>query len=579
MQPTSLAVTLAACAPIAPALTLAADTRSVRPLAGWRRKGGVNMITRAMTCCWLTLALAVSAMADTIHVDVNGGGDYVSIGEGVGAASDGDTVLVAPGTYTGPENLGVDFEGKNLYLSAVAGPASTTIEATSEDIVAILLHTGEDTTSVIQGFTITGAYTAVVADSASPVIDNCVIRDPVDDNGAVGIRCVSSAATIRRSQFLWDCDYGYGRSGIYCSGDAAPLVRRCTFTTYGSGIVVGGCSDTVLVRDCEFVNCIDWIYGGAGARVSSGHISLEDCLFYNCTTENPMHAIGVALRANGANVNLKRVQFLENGTPGWSPIELSVLHVLNGYPASRDLRMDEVVFWGNNTRWSTIDCAVDSLVVRRSTLADNVVMWAYPLIGASYTNSLTIEDCVLAYNTGSELLDAPNAVTSHSCIFGNSMGDSLGGTHYENLFAEPLFCGRLDGDLTLHDDSPCLPANNPWGVLMGAYGAGDCGTGIDDGPASVTSAHIRWIRPNPSTSSGSRISLAGIPQSGGVVSIFDLRGRLVRSLSVGGSASGRVECVWDLEDDRGRRVSSGVYFVELSCSGVVVDRAKAAIVR
>ncbi len=37
MQPTSLAVTLAACAPIAPALTLAADTRSVRQ----QRRGGL----------------------------------------------------------------------------------------------------------------------------------------------------------------------------------------------------------------------------------------------------------------------------------------------------------------------------------------------------------------------------------------------------------------------------------------------------------------------------------------------------------------------------------------------------------
>jgi hypothetical protein len=532
------------------------------------------MIRQSMTCPCLILMLAISAMADTIHVDVNGGGDYVSIGEGVGAASDGDTVLVAPGTYTGPANLGIDFQGKNLRLIAAEGPDSTAIEATSGDSVAILLHTGEDTTSVIQGFTIRGAYTAIVVDSASPVIDNCVIRDPVDDNEAVGISCVSSAATIRRSQFLWDCDYGYGRSGIYCTGDAAPLVSSCTFTTYGSGIEAEGCSDTLLVRDCEFVNCIDQIYGGAGVRILGGDIALEDCLFYGCTTENPMHAVGIALRANSATVNLKRVQFVENGSPGWVPIELSVLYVQG---VEQDLRMDEVVFWGNKTRWSTVASTVGSVVVRRSTFADNTVVQEYAVISAY--GSLTIEDCILAYNTGPALLSSGGGTTSHSCVFGNSMGDSLAGTHYDNLFTWPLFCDRGSADLTLHDDSPCLPAGNPWGVSMGAYGAGGCGTGVDDGPTPMTTASIRWIRPNPSTASGSRICLAGIPQSGGVVSIFDLRGRLVRSLLVNGSASSRVECVWDLEDDRGRRVSSGVYFVELSCSGAVVDRAKAAIVR
>ena len=559
-------------------LALAGDTRSVRPLAGWRRKEDVNVITRAMTCCWLTLALAVSAVADTIHVDVNGGGDFVSIGEGVGAASDGDTVLVAPGTYTGPENLGIDFEGRNLHLLAVEGPDSTVIDAASEDTVVVLLHTGEDTTSVIQGFTITGAFTAILAESSSPVIDNCVICDPVDDNDAVGIRCISSAAKVRRSQFLWDCDYGYGRSGIYCSGDAAPLVSRCTFTTYGSGIEADPCSDTLLVRDCEFVNCIDCILGGAGARVAWCDIVFEDCLFLRCTTENPMHAIGVAIRANDANVTLRRVQFLENGTPPWDPRELSVLYVRDDdYPKSKDLRMEEVVFWGNDTWWSTIDSTADSVIIRRSTFADNTVWFDGFVIRAQ--NSLTIEDCILAYNTGPALLSSGDGTTSHSCVFGNSMGDSLVGTHYENLFTWPLFCDLDSGVLTLHDDSPCLPAGNPWGAPMGAYGAGGCGTGIDDGPASVTSAHIRWVRPNPSTTSGSRICLAGVPQTGAVVSIFDVRGRLVRRLQVDGASSGRADCLWDLDDDQGKRVSSGVYFVELSCSGAVVDRAKVAIVR
>ncbi len=46
--------------------------------------------------------------------------------------------------------------------------------------------------------------------------------------------------------------------------------------------------------------------------------------------------------------------------------------------------------------------------------------------------------------------------------------------------------------------------------------------------------------------------------------IFDMSGRLVRELrSEGAMRQGRQEVVWDGRDDRGRQVSSGVYFYRL----------------
>ena len=290
-----------------------------------------------------------------------------------------------------------------------------------------------------------------------------------------------------------------------------------------------------------------------------------------------MHSVGVVIRTWAAGVTLRRVQFIENGTPWWNPIELHLLYIM-GYDLEIErLLMDEVVFWGNDTRWSMVNSTVDSVVIRGSTFADNKVWWEYPLIRLS--DSAHIEESVIAYNTCSGVLEAPEAVTRHSCVFGNSAGDSLGGTCYENVFTPPLFCDLNSGDLALHEDSPCLPTGNPWGVSMGAYGAGGCGTGVDDVPVQGTHAYIRWVRPNPSAVSGSHIALAGIPESGVEVRVFDLRGRLVRQLRVDNAPSGQAECVWDLEDSQGRRVSSGVYFIELSCSGDVADHARAVIVR
>ena len=171
------------------------------------------------------------------------------------------------------------------------------------------------------------------------------------------------------------------------------------------------------------------------------------------------------------------------------------------------------------------------------------------------------------------------ATTSHSCIFGNADGDSLEGPHYENLFVSPGLCEHEIGNLTLEDGSPCLPEGNPWGVAMGAYGLGECGTGVDDGLAPVAGDRIQWIRPNPAGVSGSKVRLAGVPRSSIEVSIFDLRGRLVRSLAVIVPDSGQTECSWDLRDGRGEPVASGIYFIEASTADSASARTKVVVVR
>ncbi len=41
-----------------------------------------------------------------------------------------------------------------------------------------------------------------------------------------------------------------------------------------------------------------------------------------------------------------------------------------------------------------------------------------------------------------------------------------------NIDADPLYCDVINGNLTLRNDSPCLPTNNPGGVQIGAFSMG-----------------------------------------------------------------------------------------------------------
>ena len=60
-----------------------------------------------------------------------------------------------------------------------------------------------------------------------------------------------------------------------------------------------------------------------------------------------------------------------------------------------------------------------------------------------------------------------------------------------------------------------------------------------------------------------------VPIGGGVVSlhIYDVRGRLVKTLADGRETAGRKTVMWDATDDRGQTVSTGIYFYQLIADG------------
>ena len=223
------------------------------------------------TVCSLS---AATLNAATIHVPA----DSATIQAGIDGASSGDTVLVADGTYTGDGNRYLTFTGKNIVLRSQNGPSVTIIDcggSPSQQHMALHLHTGVDSTAVIDGFTITNAYdtssygAAVVCDDASPTIRNCVITG----NDCSGILCSQGSPHIESCRIannsMWgvysfsayppiriaDCEISdNGLDGVFIAWSGMLEMSNCLLRDNGDrGLLILTFGEEYFVTNCTFV--------------------------------------------------------------------------------------------------------------------------------------------------------------------------------------------------------------------------------------------------------------------------------------------------------------------------------------
>ncbi len=238
---------------------------------------------------------------------INVPGNFATIQSAINAASHGDTVLVEPGTYF--ENI--NFRGRNIVLTSrfyiahdTSFICSTIINgsqpAFADTASCVIFNSGEDSTAIIQGFTITGGAGTkwadvhgagnyregggIITEFSSPVIRwNYIINNIVTNTTGV----IST-----------------GGGGIRC-GDGHPHIYNNVISNnqarYGGGVVFNYCSDAILKNNIIAHNSGGQSYGGGGIW-ATGANQLSIVFVENNTIANNHVSGGGAYGGKGGGI-------------------------------------------------------------------------------------------------------------------------------------------------------------------------------------------------------------------------------------------------------------------------------------
>ncbi|MDP8239233.1 MAG: T9SS type A sorting domain-containing protein [Candidatus Hatepunaea meridiana] len=235
------------------------------------------------------LTLAFSLLFPLVYGEIiNVPDDFETIQDAIDESENRDTVLVRPGTYV--ENI--DFNGKNITVGSLflttgndAYIDSTVIDGSDNFNSVVTFADGESNETLLIGFTIRyGSGNArqnyeiihgggIYCHQSDPVISYCkvvdnTISDALFSGNGGGIYCFQSSAVIENCTIAGNSACDGGGIAILFSN---VTVRSCIILNneaqdeYGGGIFTAF-SDSVIITDCNIIgNSSGWFGGGVAA--------------------------------------------------------------------------------------------------------------------------------------------------------------------------------------------------------------------------------------------------------------------------------------------------------------------------
>ena len=419
-----------------------------------------------MAACALLLMLSTAgAHASTLNVPSS----FATIGAAYTAASNGDTILVADGTYSAAGDLGLTIN-KTLTIQSVNGAALTTIDCSSNYFAFV------NSNSTIQGFTFKNSSSGDVSPifvQVSCTISQCVFSHNTNFGGNGGaIELNGGTTTITGCTF----DQNSGSGAISSSGGNA-TIDSCTFTNNngqsgGGGGVINLNTGNVTITNSTFSNNTGGTQAGGVFYWRNGTLNVSDSSF----TSNSASYGGVILEGaqgivspatftrctfTGNTASLKGgVAALEAGSSGTTSF-IAVDCLFIGNSAVQD---------GGVVDGNTAGASANAVNLKNCSFYANDVTSgaATGVICGGATTTTTVTNCILYGDTAPKEISTANPSNSTTVTFTDIQQAAFaGGTG--DINSDPLYVNAAGGDLHLSTGSPCIDTGTATGAPSTDY--------------------------------------------------------------------------------------------------------------
>ena len=390
------------------------------------------------------LLVAVSSIAQaqrTIHVPQ----DQPTIQAGINAAADGDTVLVAPGTYA--ENL--QIQNKTIVVESAQGAGQTIIDGGGQQNVTVSISEPTGHSATVDGFTIQNGAGGVTSTGAVTLQN-----DTIKANWGSGVHATGLAQILNNHINTTAPNAGQpncsAQPGINLSTDFTPVPGMPVQSRVSGNVIEGdgtACSGPGI--DVSPVNPV--VVENNIVRGTAAGISVDEL-------QTPDNNVRVTIRQNLVYNNENGGLFLEYSAPpdsggpsiGIGPISIAVTNntFFNNLTAGQAT---------NSLGEAAAEIELNDLSARMALL-NNLIIADSPTAAAV--------NCNLTNNTS----NATPPVFDHNDIYNTQQssspliidncgysGASLIGIN-GNISANPMFVGQ--GNFSLRPNSPAAAAGN-----------------------------------------------------------------------------------------------------------------------